>query len=929
MQIAKIKILALSLLLIFLAAAPILVLPSELTPVSASRLPPGHAATFAGPASRFLLKGPIKVTPSILKPSAVKPASFSIPKQQLPILHPRAGSSKEMSAASVKPKFTTPPVVHCPFGSGCYTVGANTATTNPLGLNAVDSGGLTTNIFMDIEPPDQALCAGNGYVMEVLNIGELRVFNTGLAPVSGDISLDNLMGLTNLPSNTTGGVPTIGWSSGGDISCLYDYDNGGHWFVTEIVSNSSEALGGTFVGCFAAAYEGCFEGVAVSVTNNPLGAYNVFFVNPNYPGNTDPGEGHLLNDFGKIATTRDAFLLFYDEFNLAYPEFTSPCPSYGCEQFNGAQEWAFTKKALELGFPTTSAYFNAVLENMGTDPSLYTGLPDGSCFTGPGAGVACWYQVIPAQSPDPAQFDNSFGGSGFMLGTADFNGFTFAAGTGDNRVAQFYWYGLSNLLSYDCRTCNGIGFGTQTPIATAYSTPYSDEGLPSLAGPPWRECYAYLGNPCGLAPQRAGPTPLGDSGLSNSPPYDIHVNDSLDCPSPSYYTFTLSSCSVGTFSPTEVWATNITASSTGTLQQIDVNLENGGGNIRVAIYAAPPHGPPTGKPLAISNIATATTGVNELTMPYVTITAGDVYWLEFQLQKSASCTGANSCVYYVNLGPGYGSYSHAQATFGAFSQYTTGWAPFAGGSFNMTMTYFPEGGIQTNNDGFTQVSYAQNTIWGAVSTLVTQVYPFGSETHVGAAFWAFSTTCYNTLACGGTYFTPTGQGYVTAAHEDMEFASIAASDTTNSALMAFTLSGNGGPYEAPNWLPADSASCSTLPTSLGQCGYYPSTAYGLLTASGLSGGGIHIADLGQSPQDGFTEYQNYGNPTPFLFRPRWGDYSWAIFVPAGQPGGNNFYFATNYIQSPNCSDSAFLTDPSCLATRDPFANWGSSINYVK
>ena len=58
--------------------------------------------------------------------------------------------------------------------------------------------------------------------------------------MSAVIPLDTLMGLTRK-----------GWSSGGDIMCTYDYDNGGHWFFTEFVSESSEASGGPFAGCFA------------------------------------------------------------------------------------------------------------------------------------------------------------------------------------------------------------------------------------------------------------------------------------------------------------------------------------------------------------------------------------------------------------------------------------------------------------------------------------------------------------------------------------------------------------------------------------------------------------------------------------------------------------------------------------------------------
>jgi hypothetical protein len=45
--------------------------------------------------------------------------------------------------------------------------------------------------------------------------------------------------------------------------------------------------------------------------------------------------------------------------------------------------------------------------------------------------------------------------------------------------------------------------------------------------------------------------------------------------------------------------------------------------------------------------------------------------------------------------------------------------------------------------------------------------------------------------------------------------------------------------------------------------------------------------------------------------------------------GGQTYFATNYIQYPNCTGSAFtLTTATCGGTRDGLANWGTSVNSV-
>jgi hypothetical protein len=567
--------------------------------------------------------------------------------------------------------------------------------------------------FTDVEPADQGLCAGNGYVVEANNGNTILVFNPALQRLTGPIPFDTIMGLT-----------AKGWSSGGDISCLYDHDNGGHWFFTEFVSASTEASGGPFSGCFNGVPNTCYEGIAVTVGNDPLGPYNVYYVNADY-NPAEPGYPTLLNDFAKIAVSRDAFLLFYDEFPLVTPGLAGG-------GFNGAQEFAFNKLALEHGEPTIlfgkipNPLFTVAIENMGLLPT-----PDGTCssdntFQLP--SITCWFSVIPVMPPDPSQYDNSHGGSAFMLETLDFYG------SGDTRYAVFDWTGLENLNSPFCFTCGEIHFGGQLFSGLNY---YYDPGY--------------------VAPQKAGAIPLGEqcgaAGLSVAP------NSTTPAP--------------------------------------------------------------------------------------------------------VSC---------------------------------------------------PEGGIATNGDNITQASQAQGQLWGAASTLVTQNFagqggnPASSEVHAGAAYWVIGTDSFDKNGV----FTFTSQGFVSAEHEDLEFPVMAAEGTAEQdggnggAIIAFSLSGNGGPNGAHHG------------------GYFPSTAFGRVTSTSgnVLGSELNIVDLGEAPQDGFTEYQGYPGPT----RPRWGDYSSAIFLPWS---GGKIFFSTNYIQHRNCVGSDFtLTVGTCDGTRDGFANWGTSVNYV-
>ena len=723
-RVALVALLSLPVLLLgfFAGGAAANASPTARSAVTTSSLGQ-HPPTFAGPAATgcasgcSLLTGPVN-TPSIAASASASRSAAASPKQAaalpkphampLPNLHRSAGiAAAPRRAAQSAPVI---PTVSCkPAGPGCDVISTSAGgATGVKGLNAVDSASAPTNFIGDIEPPDQALCAGNGYVAEANNIGEMLVFSTALQRQSGVIPLDTVMGLTGK-----------GWSSGGDPSCEYDASNGGRWFFTEIASASTEASGGPFSGCFAAKANTCYEAITVTDGSSPFGPYHTYYLNANY-NPAEPGAPFLLNDFAKIGVTRDAFLLFYDEFPLS-----GSAPGFGGGFFNGAQEFAFSKSALENGLPTTltggqpNPHVTVASENMGL---LST--PDGTCAasTPSQSGINCWAAVIPAQPADQAQFDNSHGGSGFMMDSLDFNSFAGLPTSGDNRMAVWDWTGLRRLASHGCAGCGGIRFSGQlfSGVDQYYST-----GFPFGA-------------------QKAGPIPLGDqcgaAGLSTGSP------------------------------------------------------------------------PP------------------------------------------ASC---------------------------------------------------PEGGLATNGDFMTQVSQAQGQLWGSTPTEVSQTFGSASpEVHQAALYWVVGTGSFDRTG----QFSLTSQGYVSAAHEDLEMPAIAAQGSGGSGrgIMVFTVNGNGGPTGADNG------------------GFYPSTAWGRVTAtsSGLLGSAINIADAGQSPQDGFSEYQGYPGPT----RPRWGDYSEAIFLPGS---GGRIYFANEYIQSPNCSPPAFtLAIGTCGGTRDGYANWGTSVNYA-
>jgi hypothetical protein len=220
------------------------------------------------------------------------------------------------------------------------------------------------------------------------------------------------------------------------------------------------------------------------------------------------------------------------------------------------------------------------------------------------------------------------------------------------------------------------------------------------------------------------------------------------------------------------------------------------------------------------------------------------------------------------------------------------------------VAHCPESGITTNGDNVTQAALGNGQLWAGVNTEIVQTYASTNtpETHAGAAYWVVGTRSFDQTG----RFSLTSQSYISAMHEDLEFPAFAAGASNGRAIASFTLNGNGGTAGADNG------------------GFFPSSAFGRLTSTSgtLLQSTINIAALGQSPEDGFSEYLNYPSATP-AFRPRWGDYGNAVLM------GGRYYFASEYIQSPNCAPPQFtLTIGTCGGTRDGFANWGTSVNHV-
>lgn len=176
-----------------------------------------------------------------------------------------------------------------------------------------------------VEPPDQGMCAGNGFVMESVN-DVLRVYDTQGNPKTGVIDLNTFYGYVAQVNRTAGLVgPAVT-----DPSCYYDADTQ-RWFQIALTLDVDAASG---------AYLGPNHiDIAVSQTSDPTGAWSIYRL-PVQDDGTQGTPSHgcslgpCIGDYPHLGADANGFYVTTNEYSLFGPE------------FHGAQIYAFSKHAL-------------------------------------------------------------------------------------------------------------------------------------------------------------------------------------------------------------------------------------------------------------------------------------------------------------------------------------------------------------------------------------------------------------------------------------------------------------------------------------------------------------------------------------------------------------------------------------------------------
>jgi hypothetical protein len=349
------------------------------------------------------------------------------------------------------------PASHVPAPAGQSVTGAAGAAGFD-GLSHRDQRtagtGAYANTNFSTEPPDQALCVGNGYVVEGVN-SAIGVYSPSGALLAGPTPLNQLYGVAPEIIRAT---PLVFGDFVGDVKCYFDPTTG-RFFVTAF-DVPTDPEDGAFV-------DEAHVKLAVSKSGDPTGDWWV------YDLDVTNGDGTLAN----------------------HPN----CPCFGDQPLIGADAYAFFITTNEYSLEPFGAFFNGAQVYAFSKAQLAAG-PSGSVtglhFDGIPLAESIAYTIQPQTTPPGGAYDLRQGGTAYALSALDFDA------TLDDRIAVWAMTGTStigttNQVAAYVHVLNSQVYGQPpdaeqrdgpTPLGDALKTDptisgfTSNEHLESLAG---------------------------------------------------------------------------------------------------------------------------------------------------------------------------------------------------------------------------------------------------------------------------------------------------------------------------------------------------------------------------------------------------------------------------------------------------------------
>jgi hypothetical protein len=326
-------------------------------------------------------------------------------------------------------------------GQGVSVNSGKKAKSNPTfnfgfqGLNHYQQRFARGGNQFSVEPPDQGMCVGNGYVVEAVN-DVLNVYSaaTGASSLPDNTATNIVSGFPRNVNHAVdlnsfyGYAPAIDRAHGNvrgpfvtDPSCLYDAQTQRFFVVVltlEVVPTS---------GAFTTVNH---LDIAVSQTSNPTGDWNIYRTDVTNDGTNTGGAnpGPFLGDYPHIGADANGFYITTN----AYP--------WCCNGFSGAQIYAYSKAQLAVGAAT--------VQMQHIDSSGMVNAPSEAGSTQPG------FTLWPSQSPGTSQFSLANNGTEYFLSSnAADEAQKPVSGTAGTRTSnQLIVWTLSNTASLDTAT---------------------------------------------------------------------------------------------------------------------------------------------------------------------------------------------------------------------------------------------------------------------------------------------------------------------------------------------------------------------------------------------------------------------------------------------------------------------------------------------
>jgi hypothetical protein len=340
-------------------------------------------------------------------------------------------------------------------GKGAAAQTGKKAKSNPqlissfAGLNHYQSRYARKGNQFSLEPPDQGMCVGNGYVVEAVN-DAINVFNTSGQSVLPDNTATNIVSGSPRDVNHAvdlnsfyGYAPSINRTTGvrgpevTDPSCIYDAATQ-RFFVVALTLEQFPGGGFTTANHLD---------IAVSQTSDPRGSWNIYRVDVTNDGTNTGGANPspYLGDYPHIGADANGFYVTTN----AYP--------WCCNGFSGAQIYAFSKAQLAAG----AASVNMVH----IDTSGLVNAPSDAGSTQPG------FTVWPAQSPGTSQFDTSAKGTEYFLSSnaADEAQMPVSGAAGTRSSTQIVAWTLTNTSSLN--TSPALSLSNKLATVNQYGVP--------------------------------------------------------------------------------------------------------------------------------------------------------------------------------------------------------------------------------------------------------------------------------------------------------------------------------------------------------------------------------------------------------------------------------------------------------------------------